>query len=175
MTDIEIATLRASTLRKARAQTAEAVERQFIDLEITIKNNSSTSTYDIVTSVRSIAYDLESDTLVLGLEAPAPAGEDGRYHVSRPHIAALGPGATTVIHVSVPRVLRLLGEPRGLSVAVEERDTLNAKHVTCRIEFRDASEPAELALASSAASQHESVEQTVDVRLREIETQTNRG
>ena len=111
-------------------------EQQVIDVTITVRNQSVTEDYYLISDLREVNYDPVSHTLFLGLI------DESRNQVDLqcllvPSVITLMAGAVTNFGVVIPMILRRLKFPISIPPKEEAIDISLVEHVQCRIAFHD--------------------------------------
>jgi hypothetical protein len=146
MADLDILDVRLGP--PARAETRGVLnlepgeEPTFIDVTITVRNNTSISLY-AVSSIRRIEYDANTRTLRLSLKEPAPA-ENPEFIISRPVIlpkfTLVPAGSTENIQVTVPQVINRITSFAPTEQGDLEHEAINIgdmQQVECTVAYSD--------------------------------------
>jgi len=122
-------------------------EEKFIDVEITVKNNSNVVQY-VISSLQGLKYDKSDETLFIGLSEqlffPEAASTNMFFHRIRPSVISIPPRESHTIKVSIPLVIRRILTPKDSSkIYVELSDISKLEHIVCRVSHDIVPIPAE--------------------------------
>lgn len=105
-----------------------------IDVDVTVRNESKTRTFYIVTEIRAVEYEESSHTLSLYF-SERDSGEFDRLHLYLPHIAPILPSEIKCLHLHLPiKLKRMRGRP-GKRLEYDEIDLSRTSHVALEIAF----------------------------------------
>ena len=129
---LEVEDVQISSPRLGHPNSESGEQELFFDIAIPVRN-SSQETLHVISELRSLGYDPDTNTLSLGLSEPELDPEVNLDSLSAPALTAVPPDDSVILRVSVPLVIRRLTR----ELDVEETDISNLERVDCRVGYGD--------------------------------------
>jgi hypothetical protein len=142
--NLEIIDLRLSSPKSSGQPDVEGGERQYVDITITLRNDSQTSIYQVISDIRKLHYDRNTRTLILGLSEIQLNAEWKGIHLSTPSLRPVLPGETVDLDISIPLLVKRIILSGGPGPHYEVLDITGVEHVNCIISYDETPFPSML-------------------------------
>jgi len=132
--DIKVADAQFRARQSVETSEKRREQQRWVELAVTIRNSSTNTTYHVVSTLRTLRYDVDTRTLVVGLSETESVSNVPLRHVFPAGMTPVEPGETANIEISVPVPMREVRLSKG-SIEVEEVDVSGLQRVTVIISY----------------------------------------
>jgi len=143
--DLEIVDVQVSPPRLTEPDIERGERQEWVDIAINVRNRSAEKTLYTISSLRTLDYDPDTQTLLLGLSEPEPDPGFPQFHTFLPELASVPPGESEALQVSVPLIINRITSvsESGVSGLESELSGLNTEvidisglqRVSCTISY----------------------------------------